>query len=345
MNIFFKILYKTSIVLVLLFIISCDKDDTVQEYNINEISSLIISSEKGLRNQEIEFELLGGANYTEFATFYVNGDALVSNVFSSPTEGLFNVYAEYDLAGTITQTEIGSFELFIPKRKVLFEDYTGTWCTYCTAMLDRVDEMKEITSDISVVSIHVGSSDPFTFNQAQPLIDYYEVIFVPTAYQDRQYFYGDAWPAEFVTDYAGLDSSMTISLDSNLNGNELSVNVEILSDELLENNNLVVYLLEDGLVYNQANGSNNNSNSQFYQLGNPIPNFVHNDVLRESLTEVFGNPIPSTTAFNSYSSTINYTVPSEYNLDSLKLVVFVSDEENVAINSQFADVGELKGFE
>lgn len=340
-----KYLNKASVILVLLFITSCNKEDAIQEYNINEISSLSVSTEKGLRNQEITFELLGEDNYTEFAAFFVNGEAIVNNVFSSSVEGEFNVYAEYDLAGTVTQTEISSFEVFIPKRKVLFEDYTGTWCAYCTAMIDRVDEMREITSDISVVSIHVGSNDPFTFSEAQALIDYYEVIFVPTGYQDRQYFYGDAWPVEFVTDYAGLDSSMTISLNSILNGDELSVNVEVLSDELFEDKKLVVYLLEDGLVYNQSNGSNNDSNSQFYQLGNPIPNFIHNDVLRASLTDVFGSSIPATNAFITYSTTLNYTVPAEYNLEKLSLVVFVADQDNVVINSQFAKVNETKGFQ
>ena len=74
-------------------------------------------------------------------------------------------------------------------------------------------------------------------------------------------------------------------------------------------------------------------------------NFIHNDVLRASLTDVFGNPIPATNAFNTYSTTLNYTVPAKYNLEKLSLVVFVADQDNAAINSQFAKVVENKGFE
>lgn len=342
-----KTTQKALILLGVFSIISCESDDVITEYDINELSEISISTTKGLRNQEINLELIGinGENFTEFATFYVNGDVLESNIFSSSVEGIFNVYAEYDLAGTITQSNLVPIEIFIPKRKVLFEDYTGTWCAYCTAMIDRVDEMREITTDISIISIHVGSNDPYTFNQAQTLLDYYKVSFVPTGYQDRQYFYGDAWPAEFVTDYAGLDSSITIALSSQLNGNELSVNVDVLSDEGLENKNIVIYLLEDGLIYNQANGSNNNPDSQFFQLGDPIINYVHDDVLRESLTGVFGDPIPSTMAYTLYSKNLTYSVPSEYDLSNLKLVAFVTDENNIAVNSQYADVNENKPFE
>lgn len=337
-------------VFLLLITISCSEDssDTQvnEEYDINEVSTISLNFDRGLRNQEVELKLFGNNNvdYTEFATFYVDGVAIEGNTFSSAVEGVFEIYAAYNLAGTITNSETSLLEIFIPKRKVLFEDYTGTWCGYCTSMSARIDEMKSITDDISVVSIHVGN-DPFTFSEAQALVDHFEVIFVPTGYQDRQYFYGDAWPAEFVTDYAGLEVPITISLSSNLNGNELSVNVDILSEENMEGHNLVVYLLEDGLIANQANANNNNQDSEYYQLGNPIPDFVHDDVLRASLTDVFGDPINSVEALTTYSENLIYTVPSDYNLENLRLVAFVTDEEGVAINSQFADVNEEKTYE
>ena len=345
-----KTIFKVFMFFVFTILLSCSDDsseiEVVEEYDINEVSALSMSFERGLRNQEVVFSLLGSndVEYTEFATFFINGIAIEGNKFSSSTEGDYNVYAEYDLAGTMTTTSTASIEIFIPKRKVLFEDYTGTWCGYCTAMLGRIDEMESITDDISVVSIHVGN-DPFAFPDAQVLIDHFEVIFIPTGYQDRQYFYGDAWPAEFVTDYASLEVPVTISLASSIVGNELSVNVDILSEENMAGYNIAVFLLEDGLIANQANTSNTDVDSPYYQLGNPIPNFVHNDVLRASLTDVFGDPINETEAFTEFNKTITYLVPSEYNLDNLSLVAFVTDANGVAINSQSAHVGEEKGYE
>ena len=45
-------------------------------------------------------------------------------------------------------------------------------------------------------------------------------------------------------------------------------------------------MLEDGLIYDQRNFTS------YYGGADPIRDFVHDDVLRRSLTDVFGDDIP-----------------------------------------------------
>jgi thiol-disulfide isomerase/thioredoxin len=351
---------KLCICLLTITLISCAKenseeqlieevieDDPVIVYDINEVSSLVLSRRRVLRNQMVTLELKGAndVDYTNFATFYVNGTPINGNTFMSPSEDVFEVYAEYDLAGTLTETPLQSFEVFIPKRKVLFEDYTGTWCGYCTAMTGRTEEMKAETDNVAVVGIHLGN-DPFAFVGAQELMNYYEVIFIPTGYSNREYFYGDAWPITVALDSAGEEVNTTIGINSNLEGDQLSVDIKVMSEVDLNTNKVVVFLLEDGLIYNQANFYNGEPSSPYYGMGNPIIDFEHNDVLRTILTnDVFGDPIPVTTAFSIYTNSYTHTIPGGYNLNKLKLVVSVVNEDNVAINTQHADVNQLKGFQ
>ena len=108
---------------------------------------------------------------------------------------------------------------------------------------------------------------------------------------------------------------------------------------------MVVYLLENGLIYEQTNYYNDDPTSPFYQLGNPIPDFEHNEVLRLSLTNIFGDEISETPAFSDYTKNLNVTIPAEYNTNNLELVVMVVSADNTARNSQFADVNENKEYE
>lgn len=343
-----------------LVFVSCSKDNTVDPvleemmeeedpvivYDINETSSLVLSRRRVLRNQLVTLELKGtnDADYTSFAAFYVNGTEVVGNTFSSPSEGVFEVYARYDLAGTITDTPIQSFEVFIPKRKILFEDYTGTWCGYCTAMTGRTEEMKAETENVAVVGIHLGN-DPYSFVDWPILRDEFEVTFIPTGFSNREYFYGDAWPISVALTGVGEDVDTTIGINSSLSGDQLSVDIKVMSEVDMTSNKVVVFLLEDGLIYNQANFYNGDPTSEYYGLGNPIIDFVHNDVLRATLTETLGDPIPSTDAFSIYTNSYTRTIPGGYNSNKLKLVVSVVNEDNVAINTQYADVNQLKGFQ
>jgi thiol-disulfide isomerase/thioredoxin len=318
---------------------------------VDASENLLLSRTKVLRNQSIEFTLTDadGNDNTDVATFYVNGMAITGNTYATSTTGQYEVYAEYELAGSTQTSETKTFNVFIPKRKVVIEDYTGTWCGYCPSVAAAIMETHDVTDDISVVAIHETANsnpDPFHFPQVQLLQDEFGVDGLPAARLNRTTTWNSPYETSDVTAIAGQNTDLAISISSNLSGNNLSVDVNVIYENgSITGDRLVVYLLENGLIYEQTNYYNDDPTSPFYQQGNPIPDFVHNEVLRLSLTDIFGDDIPETPAFNDYTKNLNVTIPSEYNSNNLELVVMVVSADNTARNSQFADVNENKEYE
>ena len=125
----------------------------------------------------------------------------------------------------------------------------------------------------------------------------------------------------------------------------LAINLRVVSEEDLNNHKIVAYLVEDNLIYDQTNYYNYDENSYFFGMGNPIVDFVHNDVLRHSFTNVLGdsmeNPTPALNdTFFNYSLEIN----SGYNPANLGIVVMIVNQNNTAINSQFSRINSFQDF-
>src|SRR5690606_15610698 len=141
-----------------------------------EERALTIDVSRAMKNQTITFGLLdgNGDNTAADATFYVNGNAISGFTFVSPIEGSFEVYAEYIVNGETITTPVKEFSVYIPKRYVVIEDYTGTWCGSCLDALIAIDHAKELTPYISVVAIHktaISIPDPMDFARIQDLQD------------------------------------------------------------------------------------------------------------------------------------------------------------------------------
>ena len=334
-----------------ILMLSCNKDKEIEIYEINDASFLVLETEKGLRNQELSLMLKGSneEDYTELATFYVNENPIDGNTFSSSSEGMFEVYAQYNLAGIQASTPIQTIEIFQPKRKLLIEDYTGTWCGWCPRMATFVHEAMDITDHIAVISIHgnsiVSGVDPLTIDEGMFLKNHFEVPYYPWGMLNR----GEVWDQSDISNqinlYAGSDGDTSIGIKSELVSDILAVEVSIISENNLANKKLVVFLLEDGILKDQANYFDTDSSSPWYQMGNPIVDFEHNDVLRMSLTNPLGDAIANTAAFDVFSSSYSVTIPSEFNASNLKIAVIVVNQDDTAVNAQIASINDTKGFE
>ena len=109
-----------------------------------------------LRNQEISFKITNelGEDVSLQATFFVNDTEIEGNTFTSETIGEFLVYGVYIENGIVVTTNNEIFSVIIPKRKVVIEDYTGTWCGYCPIVTAAIDEAHDMTDDITIITIH-----------------------------------------------------------------------------------------------------------------------------------------------------------------------------------------------
>ncbi|MEZ4778450.1 MAG: Omp28-related outer membrane protein [Flavobacteriaceae bacterium] len=308
---------------------------------------LLLSNAKVLRNQEVSFDVVdaSGNNYNDTGTFYVNGNPITGNIFSSTQTGSYEVYAEYTIEGENFTSETKTFQIFIPKRKVVVEDYTGAWCGYCPAVSAAIENVYDLTSNITSIAIH--NNDELALSIEPALRTEFGVFGFPSGRINRTTTWGSGlnFPTTAVTSLAGLDVATAISISSSVTNGNLAVKVSLISENDLQNTKLVVYLTEDGIPLDQTNYFNGDSSSPYFGLGDPIIDFEQNHVLRASLTNAFGNEIPSTNALTTYETSFNYEIPSNFVNEKLSIVVMLVDTDNNALNSQYAKVGEDKGFE
>lgn len=335
----------------LLFSCSKTEENVPLGQETAEITVEKLVRKASLRNQEIPFTVINetGNDVTENVTFYVNGEAIEGSIFSSAIVGDFEVYGVYEENGIEITTNTEPFSVIIPKRKVVVEDYTGTWCGYCPRVAAAIEDLRIETNDIAVVAIHETANsnpDPMHFDQVDDLQQEFGVAGLPAARINRTTTWQQPHATSDVTGMTGVETNTAIAVNSELTGNNLIVKVNVVYENgSTPNDKLVVYLVEDGIVHPQTNYFDGDSDSPYYQQGNPIEDFVHNDVLRTSLSNIFGDEIPSTSALIEYGKTYNYSIPEDYNINNLKLIVMVVNEDNTAINAQFADLGQDKAYE
>ncbi|WP_310992532.1 Omp28-related outer membrane protein [Aequorivita marina] len=314
--------------------------------------SLTLDVNRAMTDQTITFGLLDsdGNNTASEATFYVNDEAISGFTYSSNTEDDYEVYAEYTVNDETFTTEAKTFSVYMPKRNVVIEDYTGTWCGYCLKAVIAIDSAKVLTNNhVSVVAIHKRSfgDEPMHFPQVEDLQTEFDVPnSFPQTQLNRTERWNDPYDYDAVTSIAGRESDVSVAINSQLNGATLSVDAKVVYRNGSEpGDKLVVYLLENGIVADQANYFDTVEGHPYYGMGDPIIDYVHDDALRESLSNLFGDDIPQTAAFEEHTKSYTFEVPADYNADNLSFVVMVVKADNSAKNSQHAEIGETKVFQ
>lgn len=334
-------------------IFACSPDYSILE----SVESISVTANRTSRTvgEVITFRVLtnSGQDITDDATIYVNGTPIDGNEFTSSEIGTFTISAKYF---NVQAEPIAVFfhdgsEINFTKR-VLIEDYTGTWCGFCPRLVVAIERVMEQTPNAVAVAIHRSSSnpndanyDPFNFDSS--IVE--ALPGVPAGYPKGMLNRTIRWtPLEQnnVPQALGLtqgdNPKLGIAIAGTLQNNQLSIDVKAKFAQNFENLNLVVYVLENGLVYNQVNYTN------FFGAQNPIPNFVHDHVLRACLTNLLGDPIPSTqtTTGATFSRTFQVPVPSNIvNTDKIEIVAFITNADNRALNVRKANLGENQEFE
>lgn len=304
-----------------------------------------------LRNQEIPFTVITqtGVDVTAQAQFYVDGQAIDGNVFSSSEVGDFVAYATYDLDGVSVTTTPESFSVIIPKRKVVLEDYTGTWCGFCPSVAAAIEEASLQSDDLAIVAIHITANsnpDPMHFDDVEILRDAFEIDGLPQARIDRSQFWFAPYFISDALENAGSDTTSSVSFTSYLEGDQLITQVNVVSQTGINSGDkLVVYLLEDGILYDQENYYNEDQTSPYFGLGNPIPNFEHNHTLRLSLSAPLGDDIAAAGALEEYSVTYNSTIPADYVKENLTLIAMYVSADNLAYNAQVGPINDVVAYQ
>lgn len=318
---------------------------------------ITVNKVKVLRNQIVTFGFFDelGNDLSEETAFFVNGNAIIGNTFSTTDEGSYEVTAVFE---DETFDNGMAFEVFIPRKKVVFEDYTGAWCGWCPRVVTAIQELHDTSPYVIGLAIH--NNDVMAIPQESQLREIFNVgNAFPSARMDRTIAVPSPEDSQasidFVLEHAGLEAQTSIAIHTELNGTQLSVQTKIISENGLPSSyKQVVYIYQDGLIFPQVNYYVNTEGSPWYGLGNPIPDFVHNEVWEASLTNIFGDPIASTAAFEEY--TVNYNPinlsayghtesPNSFNPERFGVIVMLVDETNKAVNAQYVKAGQSVDFQ
>ena len=298
----------------------------------------------------LSFNVTGNntSNLTASARFFVNTTAISANTFTTTAAGTLSVYATYVTPANVTLTsptvQVTVQQAINFNKRVLIEDYTGTWCQYCPRISYAIEQVRAQTADAVVVAIHRGGSDPFNYTPAVTLENLINLQGYPTGMLNRktEWTYPETSNiAQAVNLTSGINPRVGLAMNTTLTGNTATVNVNVKFGQNFSNLKLVVYALQDNLVYNQTNSTS------YYGGVNPIVNFDYDDVLRGFLTlSILGDGISGSTNLNdTYTRSFTYTIPSNYVVANMHYVAFVIDANGNALNARNAGNNVTQTFE
>ena len=346
-----KFLKIITSVFALFLLNSCSEDYKILE-SVNEIF-VTADNSFTLINNEITFstQTINGDDITSESTFYVNGELLVGNTFTSSIVGDYTITSKYSgvISNPITVTFHDGTQVNFRKR-VLIEDYTGTWCGYCTRVAYAIEQVNTLTDDAVTVAIHRSSSiptnsnyDPYNYDTSA-LENLFPISGYPKGLLNR--FTQWTTPQENnlsqVTALTqGENPKLGLAMTTAVSGNNMDIEVNVKFSDNFSNLKLVVYVLENGLIYPQKNYTS------YYGGINPLPNYVHNHILRSCITDLLGDAIDGTetTSGNIYTRTFSLPIPANITSENIEFVAFIVDENGNAINVRKASKNEAQEFE
>lgn len=247
---------------------------------------------------------------------------------------------------------------FVPRRKVVLEEQTGTWCGWCPLGLVATDSLIMLYKDrVIPIAIHVGG-DVMAYNEyAQHLVQFGAIAgAAPSGFFDRSFFC--ASPLSNVIDRGieayvmkgGFGSFMERALavrtyaDADINivghvGRGISFRTisRFARDLSATDYRVVVLLCEEAVSGNGCSQSNylcNYPNRKptggYESLPAQIDGFVHNHVARAQVYGLDGKSgvIPaSITAGEEYVTEGTITVPNGIDPENCTLVMMIVDHK------------------
>jgi hypothetical protein len=265
---------------------------------------------------------------------------LILTIFFNSCSDTKAIYSPIEVDDSVDAEPISG--LF--KKQTLIEDYTGTWCGNCARVSYAIEKVKEESDKVVSVAIHNGN-DPYHFVGIEPLknlISPNSELALPQSRLNRTttWTFPEVNNVQQVVNLTSNNSGLGLALNSTVTNGTINLDVSVKFAQNYSNLKLVVYVLEDKLIYRQTNYSN------FYGAVNPIPNFEHNHVLRASLTNLLGNTLTNT----NYNQTVttNFTVPiptKVSNPENMSFVAFVIEENNNVLNVRAAKKNESQVFQ
>ena len=340
------------ILLIIFSFFSCSTDYKILE----SVESIGLTTDNSIKviGETITFTVTtnSGEIITEDATILVNNTPIDGNTFTTTEIGTYTVQAKYYsvLSEPISVRFHDGSEINFVKR-VLIEDYTGTWCGNCPRVSHAIELARAQSEYVVPVGIHRSSSnpadaayDPYNFDSSA-----LEAVLNMSGYPKALLNRMTRWQpleqnniTQVINLTQGDNPKLGLSITNEVTTTNINIDINVKFSQDFENLKLVVYVLENGLIYDQVNYT------AFYGGLPYIHDFQHEHVLKACLTPLFGEPIASeeTKVGNTYTKTFSIAIPSNItNSNNLEFVAFVTGADNKAINVRKANRNETQEFE
>lgn len=294
-------------------------------------------------NHKFKFQVLDSneEDVTGQAKLFINNTEIEGSNFQPNSYGTYTLVAKYeDFTSESLTIEAKQYATSFT-RKVLIEDFTGTWCGWCPRVSYGIEQVEKQTDKAVITAIHRGS-DPYHFGESN--IGDLDENSYPTAKLNRKtpWDYPEPSNVDQVLNFTNLSSDLGLGISSEIVGNKINLEINIGFLKSFQNLKFVVYLVEDRLYFNQTNYTN------YYNGAATLVNFEHNNVLRKVVTNLFGDTIPQEymTTNGVFTKSFNIDIPVIINdTNALKLVAFVVDSSGKVINVQKANINTYKNFD
>ena len=266
---------------------------------------------------------------TEESEVTVNGEIVTTNPFSFDQGAVYEFIATYQglISNTIT------IEIFDPSdysdttsfistgspsnftKKVLLEDFTGTWCPQCPPAAAAV--ANAVNSNPNIFGVGYHYNDPMQIPETAFWTNHYNVTGFPTVYvngPDTRWNYSSM---SQVNNELSEEATLGLSVEAEIVGGKLDLELNIgFKSSPVEEVKLMIYLIE-GTATSSSPQSGSSQGT----------NYVHNDILREVYTDQLGDVIPANNTLSGgiYTRTMTGLDIPENTTDfnDLKVVVFV----------------------
>jgi len=230
---------------------------------------------------------------------------------------------------------------------VLIEDFETTSVPYTPNATNRISEALSQTGCNHVwITHHAGfNTDNMTSSASERMLGLYGTTstWAPALMIDRDKEHNDGYDGvvgsvsqvpqliEKLTSATSVPAFVEIGInyityDTATRILQLTIEGQFLSGLELSDPRLTVWLTEDSIVLAQSAYTDEHN---YYT----ITDYVHNHVLRTSLSYVWGDydMFNGTSAGNTFSKSYTYVLPSDYDAGHCHVVAFVSnyDEENI----------------
>ena len=223
-------------------------------------------------------------------------------------------------------------------KKVLIEEFTAAWCGYCPWGAAIVENIVNDNENVIPVAIHVR--DGMSIDHSSFLEMTYQNNSYPAGMVDRAPYnvndttqvvsFNAGYFSYFSANQLLLEAECGLAMRSKVSGNIATIEVRAgFNTDISGDYRLTVYLLEDGVTgsgygFDQINWDNEEPQSDFYGMGDPIVGYVHDHTLRAVLSGELGDPLDESVLTSGGEHIASYSIDiSNYDKKKLSAVAFI----------------------